>query len=136
MTPSATSSRQYFYASGKRKTAIAKVKLFQGGTGKVSVNDKALKEYFAGIDQENAVSPLRLTGMKGIFDVEVYLQGGGKSSQSDAMRHGISRALTLASPDTRTELKRAGFLRRDARIKERKKPGLKRARRAPQWQKR
>ncbi len=86
--------------------------------------------------RENALAPLALTGTKGSFDVEAKVQGGGKVAQSDALRHGISRALILCRPDLRSELKRAGFLRRDARIKERKKPGLKRARRAPQWQKR
>jgi small subunit ribosomal protein S9 len=129
-------SKQYFYASGKRKTAIARVKLYQGGNGEITVNKKKLKEYFAGIQVENAIAPLSLTGQKSSFDVVVELLGGGKSSQSDAMRHGISRALLLVHPEFRTELKRAGFIRRDSRIKERKKPGLHRARRAPQWQKR
>lgn len=129
-------SKQYFYASGKRKTAVARVKLYQGGNGDVTVNKKKLKEYFAGIQVENAIAPLTLTGQKSSFDVVCDLLGGGKSSQSDAMRHGVSRALLLAHPEFRTELKRAGFIRRDSRIKERKKPGLHRARRAPQWQKR
>ena len=82
------------------------------------------------------MAPLALIGKKNEFDVEATVLGGGKSAQSDAIRHGISRALLLFNPDVRSDLKRAGFLRRDARIKERKKPGLKRARRAPQWQKR
>lgn len=131
-----TSKRQYFGSVGKRKTAIARVKLFQNGKGEVMVNGMPLKEYFAGIQIENAVAALALIGAKTAYDVEAYVQGGGKMSQSDALRHGITRALLLANPDIRTELKRAGFLRRDSRIKERKKPGLHRARRAPQWQKR
>ena len=131
-----TSKRQYFYSSGKRKTAITRVKIFDNGSGEVTVNGKKHKEYFAGVDRENAISPLALTNMKSSFDVEAMVLGGGKAAQSDAVRHGISRALILFNPDFRPELERVGFLRRDARIKERKKPGLKRARRAPQWAKR
>ncbi len=129
-------SRQYFYGTGKRKTSIARVKLFDEGKGDVFVNGKKMKEYFAGPQVENAVAPLALIGKKGSFDVEAIIVGGGKASQSDALRHGISRALLLINPDHRADLKRAGFLRRDSRIKERKKPGLKRARRAPQFSKR
>lgn len=127
---------QYLYSVGKRKTAIARVKLFQGGSGELKVNDKAAKQYFTALQIENLLAPLVLTGQKGSFDVEARLTGGGKSAQSDAIRHGISRALLLVNPEFRTELKRAGFLRRDSRIKERKKPGLHRARRAPQFSKR
>ena len=130
------SDRQYYGATGKRKTSIARVKLFGSGTGAVHVNGMSLKEYFAGVQIENAVAPLSLTSLKGQYDVEAAILGGGKSSQSDALRHGISRALIIMNPELRPSLKRAGFLRRDSRIKERKKPGLKRARRAPQWQKR
>ncbi|MBI3618756.1 30S ribosomal protein S9 [Candidatus Peregrinibacteria bacterium] len=136
MTPTTEKKRQYFFSIGKRKTAIANVKMFQDGTGEVSANGKKMKDYFHGIQIENALAPLVMTGQKSTFDVKVTLTGGGKSAQSDAMRHGISRCLLLVNPEFRSELKRAGFLRRDARIKERKKPGLKRARRAPQWQKR
>lgn len=131
-----TSSRQYFSAIGKRKTAIAHVKLFQDGTGTVTVNGLKFKEYFFGSLCENALAALKITDQIKAFDVDVTTRGGGKSAQSDAMRHGISRALLLINPDLRVTLKRAGFLRRDARIKERKKPGLKRARRAPQFSKR
>lgn len=132
----ATSNRQYFSAIGKRKTSIAHVKLFQDGSGTVTVNGLKLKEYLFGSLVENAIAPLKITDQVKAFDVEVITKGGGKSSQSDAIRHGISRALLLINPDQRVVLKRAGFLRRDARIKERKKPGLKRARRAPQFSKR
>ena len=128
--------RSYHYSSGKRKTAVARVKLFADGSGSVKVNDLDVKEYFPSVGSENALAPLALTDTLNTFDVEVSVQGGGKESQSDAMRHGISRALILFNPDLRTTLKREGFLRRDARKKERKKPGLKGARRAPQWQKR
>ncbi len=129
-------ARPFFYSVGKRKTAIARVQLFQDGKGEVTVNDMPLKEYFAGVQIENALASLALTGGKGNFDVIAHVQGGGKSAQSDALRHGISRALLLVNPDHRHQLKQAGFLRRDSRIKERKKPGLHRARRAPQFSKR
>ena len=129
--------RQYFGSVGKRKTSIARVRMFPDGSGEITVNGQKLKDYFDTPYQwENAVAPLALVSKRNAFDLEVEVEGGGKSSQSDALRHGISRGLLLSSPDFRPELKRAGFLRRDARIKERKKPGLKRARRAPQWQKR
>ena len=133
---SAASSRSYHYSVGKRKTAIAQVRLFEDGSGAVTVNSKPLKEYFAGIQIENAVAPLVVANLSKTVDVEAMVLGGGKSAQSDAVRHGISRALVLLNAELRASLKHEGFLRRDARIKERKKPGLKRARRAPQWQKR
>ena len=137
MSPATTSSRQYHYSAGKRKTAIARVKLFEGGSGEVTVNGKKIREYFAtSLQVENALAPLALVDKKKDFDIEVAVIGGGKSAQSDAMRHGISRALISIDPDMRPTLKREGFLRRDARVKERKKPGLKRARKAPQWSKR
>ena len=136
MVSPSTTKRPYFYAVGKRKTSIASVRVYQEGSGDVTVNGKKLKDYLSGVQVENAVAPITLAGQKGHLDVEVRVQGGGKSSQSDAIRHGISLALLLLNPEYRSDLKRAGFLRRDARIKERKKPGLKRARRAPQWQKR
>jgi small subunit ribosomal protein S9 len=135
MTPS-DSARSYYYAAGKRKTAVARVKLYEGGSGQALINGLKVKEYFAGVQIENALSPLVIAGKKSSFDVEASVEGGGKAAQSDAVRLGISRALLLIDPDTRGELKRVGFLRRDSRIKERKKPGLKRARRAPQFSKR
>lgn len=129
--------RQYFSGIGKRKTAIARVKLYEDGTGEVTVNGLKVKEYFHTVFLvENALSPIVLSNLKGRLDIDVITRGGGKAAQSDAVRHGISRALLLLNPEYRGDLKRAGYLRRDARIKERKKPGLKRARRAPQWQKR
>lgn len=134
---SAATSRQYFYSAGKRKTSIARVKLFDDGKGDITVNGKKVRDYFpTNMHVENATAPLRLIDALKRFDIEVSLKGGGKASQSDALRHGISRALLLIDPDLRPTLKREGFLRRDARIKERKKPGLKGARRAPQFSKR
>lgn len=129
-------TRSYFYSVGKRKTSIARVRLFEDGKGEVIVNELPLKKYLSGVQIENAVAPLALVGKKSDCDVEVVVTGGGKSSQSDAIRHGIARALLLLNPDFRHELKQAGFIRRDSRIKERKKPGLHRARRAPQFSKR
>ena len=127
---------QYYYSAGKRKTAIARVKLHQEGGGEVMVNGMKIGDYFSGVQAENALAPLALTELSKEFNVEVALIGGGKASQSDAMRLGISRALLLHDPELRATLKREGFLRRDARVKERKKPGLKGARRAPQFSKR
>lgn len=128
--------RQYFAALGKRKTAIARVKVYPGGSGVYHVNGKAIDDYFDGIAAENMCAPLAQTEAKALFDIEARVVGGGKPAQADAIRHGVSRALILYNPELRPELKRAGFLRRDPRIKERKKPGLRRARRAPQFSKR
>ena len=129
-------SRAYFYALGKRKTAIAKVRMYQPGEGKCTVNGMEPKKYFFSTFTENALAPLALADMMKKVDIEATLVGGGKPSQSDALRLGISRALILMDPNLRGTLKQAGFLRRDSRIKERKKPGLRRARRAPQFAKR
>lgn len=129
-------TRPYFYAVGKRKTAIARVRIFEGGKGDVTVNELPLKKYLSGLQIENAVAPFAITDLKNQFDVEAKVVGGGKSAQSDAIRHGITRALLLFNPELRHQLKQVGFLRRDSRIKERKKPGLHKARRAPQFSKR
>ena len=130
------SNRSYFYSVGKRKTAIARVKVYQDGKGQITVNNMPLKDYFSGTQIENAQAAFIITNQKSAFDVEAHVEGGGKSAQADAIRHGISRALLLINPDLRHDLKHAGFLRRDSRVKERKKPGLHRARRAPQFSKR
>ncbi len=129
-------SRPYYYALGKRKSAIAKVRVFQDGEGKTTINGGTFQTYFFSTLTENALAPLVVTDSLKKFDIEVTVKGGGKPSQSDAVRLGISRALTQIDAGHRTALKHAGFLRRDSRIKERKKPGLKRARRAPQFAKR
>lgn len=136
MSASLSQKRQYFSTIGKRKTAIARVKAYPGGSGLCSINGKSVEEYFDGVASENACSPLACTETKAMFDIEARVTGGGKPAQSDAVRHGVSRALILFNPELRPALKRAGFLRRDPRIKERKKPGLRRARRAPQFSKR
>jgi small subunit ribosomal protein S9 len=129
-------ARSYINATGKRKTAIASIRLFQDGEGTFTVNGEPMKQYFVGVQPENALAPLVLAGLEKTIDLEIRVIGGGKMSQSDAVRHGLSRALLLLNPELRAELKRAGFIRRDSRIKERKKPGLHRARRAPQFSKR
>ena len=129
-------SRPFFYGLGKRKSAIARVRLFQEGAGKTMVNDDVIGKYFFSTHTENALAPLMVTEQAKIVDIEAFVEGGGKVAQSDAIRLGISRALVLLDPALRTMLKQAGFLRRDSRIKERKKPGLHRARRAPQFAKR
>jgi small subunit ribosomal protein S9 len=132
-----TKIKEYFYAAGKRKTAIARVRLYPKGKGIITVNEKPMNEYFKLLTSAGIIgSPLKMTGLSKEFDVSVKVQGGGISAQADAIRHGISRALLCYNDTLRATLKKAGFLTRDARIKERKKPGLKRARRAPQFSKR
>lgn len=129
--------KQYFYANGKRKTSTAQVRLYPGGTGKIEVNDKAAKEYFSTNEMVGCIkSPLDLINQSKNYDITIKVVGGGKQSQAEACRHGVARALTVADEELRPQLKVAGYLTRDARAKERKKPGLKRARRAPQWSKR
>lgn len=127
---------QYHYAVGKRKTSIARVRLYEGGKGEFTVNDKNIKDYFYGNYVSNVMIPLKLTSNSKTFDVSVRVSGGGTSSQADAVRHAISRALVEYDPELRMQLKKEGLITRDSRIKERKKPGLRRARRSPQWAKR
>lgn len=125
----------YTYACGKRKSAIARVKLYKG-SGKIVVNGKPLEEYFSGIMIGNVKSPLHLVAENKSYDVEAMVQGGGKSAQSDAVRHGIARAVQEDIPSHRTPLKKAGLLTRDSREKERRKYGLKKARKDEQFSKR
>ncbi len=125
-----------YLATGKRKTAIARVILLPG-SGKVEINKRALEEFFPRpLHQTTAMQPLVITGYEGNVDVRVRVHGGGISGQAGAVRHGIARALTEIDPELRGELKRRGFLTRDARAKERKKAGLKKARKRPQFSKR
>jgi small subunit ribosomal protein S9 len=129
-------SSRYFYGTGRRKTAVARVRLYPG-TGNFSINDKALEEYFPReADRLQVHEPLRATDTLQQFNVVVRVEGGGISGQAGAVRHGIARALLVANPDLRGVLRKQGFLTRDPRAKERKKPGLKRARKAPQYTKR
>ncbi len=125
-----------FLATGKRKTAIARVTLLPG-SGKVEINKRALDEFFPRpLHQTTAMQPLVITGYEGNVDVRVRVHGGGISGQAGAVRHGIARALTEIDPELRGELKKRGFLTRDARAKERRKAGLKKARKRPQFSKR
>jgi len=127
---------QYYYGTGRRKTATARVRLYPG-KGDCVVNGKPAEEYFSREgDMATALSPLQLTDLQDGFMVSVVVAGGGLTGQTEAIRHGVARALLEADPDLRPQLKRAGFLTRDPRVKERKKPGLKRARKAPQYTKR
>ncbi|HHY75357.1 MAG TPA: 30S ribosomal protein S9 [Firmicutes bacterium] len=124
------------FATGRRKTAVARVRILPG-TGKIEVNGKDLSSYFMNPTLEHEVTaPFRITGTEGKFDLYVNVQGGGLSGQAGACKHGVARALTLADESLRPILKKAGFLTRDPRMKERKKYGLKKARRAPQFSKR
>lgn len=123
-------------AVGRRKSAAARVRLSLG-QGQITVNGKSLKEYFNYFDwQEMIIAPLKVLGKEKDLDVSVKVAGGGIKGQIMAIRHGIARALVDWNEDFRKTLKSQGFLTRDARVKERKKPGLKKARRAPQWRKR
>jgi len=126
----------YFYSCGKRKTSIARVRLYASGKGDIVINGNPIEEYFFGTLIGNVKAPLKSVDLLKRFDISVYVTGGGISSQADAVRHGIAKALIESDPALRGTLKRAGFITRDSRIKERKKFGLKRARRAPQWAKR
>ena len=130
-------NQRYIQAVGRRKEATAQVRLHNGGSGKVTINDKDLAEYLpVSILQQAVMSPFVETGTENMFDVTVVAKGGGIHGQADAIRLGISRALVDFNPENRTTLKKLGFLRRDARVKERKKFGKLGARRAPQWSKR
>lgn len=135
-TTISTPGGKYFYAAGKRKTSSAQVRLYKG-KGIMTVNNKPINEYFALKSLiANIKSPLKITGTLDRFDITVQVKGGGINSQADAIRHGISKALLEADPLLRPTLKKMGMLTRDSRIKERKKFGLKRARRGPQFSKR
>jgi small subunit ribosomal protein S9 len=124
------------YATGKRKTAIARVWL-EPGEGKFVINERALKDYFGRETSEMVVlQPFDITGTRNQFDVTVNVRGGGIFGQTEAIRHGISKALLLYNQDFKDALKKAGFLTRDSRIKERKKYGRRGARRRPQYSKR
>ena len=125
-----------YYGTGRRKSSVARVYLLPG-KGKITVNKRDIDDYF-GLDTLKLIirQPLELTGTTGKFDVRVNVNGGGFTGQAGAIRHGISRALVVSDSELHSALKKAGFLTRDPRMKERKKYGLKGARRAPQFSKR
>ena len=131
-----TSAKPYFYGTGRRKSSIARVRLYPG-SGKITINGRDIDEYF-GLETLKLVinQPFGVTNTVGKYDIVAYVKGGGISGQAGAIRHGVSRALLLADDSYRTLLKKAGFLTRDPRMKERKKYGLKAARRASQFSKR
>ena len=129
-------SEHYFYGTGRRKTAVARVRIMPGD-GVMVINGRPPSEYFGRRDLENVVTqPLRITENTGKFTASIKVSGGGISGQAGAVCHGIARALIVADVELRGVLKKAGLLTRDSRAKERKKPGLKRARKAPQYTKR
>ena len=132
-----TSKKPYFYGTGRRKSSVARVHLFASGTGKITINGRDIDDYF-GLETLKLIvrQPFGVTSTEGKFDVETTVSGGGVTGQAGAIRHGVARALLLVDETNRTALKAAGLLTRDPRMKERKKYGLKAARRAPQFSKR
>ncbi len=129
-------TKPYFYGTGRRKSSVARVRVYNG-TGKITVNDRDIDDYF-GLETLKLIvrQPLALAEIENKFDIVVRVAGGGVSGQAGAIRHGLSRALLQYDESLRPVLKKAGFLTRDPRMKERKKYGLKAARRAPQFSKR
>lgn len=132
-----TPKKPYHYGTGRRKSSVARVHVYEGGTGKITIHGRDIDQYF-GLDTMKIIvrQPLVSTDLLGKVDVECTVQGGGFTGQAGAIRHGISRALLKLNEEYRQTLKQAGFLTRDPRMKERKKYGLKAARRAPQFSKR
>ncbi|MCL2819747.1 MAG: 30S ribosomal protein S9 [Oscillospiraceae bacterium] len=132
-----TSKKPYLYGTGRRKSSVARVHLFAGGTGSITINGRDIDEYF-GLETLKYIvrQPLNTTDTAGKVDITATVKGGGVTGQAGAIRHGISRALLQVDENYRPMLKDAGFLTRDSRMKERKKYGLKAARRAPQFSKR
>ena len=128
--------KPYFYGTGRRKSSVARVRVYNG-TGKITINDRDIEEYF-GLETLKLIvrQPLALTNTMDKFDIVCRVAGGGVTGQAGAIRHGLARALLQFNEELRPELKNAGFLTRDPRMKERKKYGLKCARRAPQFSKR
>ena len=128
--------KNYFYGTGRRKSSVARVRVYNG-TGKITINDRDIDDYF-GLETLKLIvrQPLALTGTADKFDIVCRVAGGGVTGQAGAIRHGVARALLQFDGELRGELKKAGFLTRDPRMKERKKYGLKGARRAPQFSKR
>ena len=132
-----TPKKPYFYGTGRRKSSVARVHLFPNGTGRITVNNRDIDDYF-GLDTLKLIvrQPLVTTETRDKVDIEATVTGGGVTGQAGAIRHGIARALITVDPNFRPDLKKAGFLTRDPRMKERKKYGLRGARRAPQFSKR
>lgn len=127
---------KYIEAVGRRKTAVARVRLYKSGKGTIIVNDLPIKKYFTAVGLAIVNQPLKLTGHLRDINLSILVKSSGKKSQAEAVRHGIARALIALDKELKETIKSKGWLTRDARKKERKKPGLKKARRAPQWSKR
>ena len=129
---------EYYEAVGRRKTATARVRVYPGGDGTITVNDRPIEQHFSYglMFVSHLKEPLQATATEGRFNITVKVRGGGPHGQSGAIRLGIARALVKVDPDLRPVLRKAGFLTRDARTAERKKPGLRGARKAPQYTKR
>lgn len=128
---------KYITTVGRRKTATAQVRLYKDGTGAMTINGMAANQYFQEAELFSIINqPLKLTSLVKDFNISIIVTGGGKKGKADAVRHGISRALMEINSELRPSLKVKGYITRDARKKERKKPGLKKARKAPQWAKR
>jgi small subunit ribosomal protein S9 len=135
--PALVEDQEFYAGVGRRKTASAQVRLYATGEGQVIVNGKPLEEYFTRMrDRVHVMEPLQATGTENAFTITILVRGGGVTGQAGAVRHGIARALLKYDENLRPTLRRGGFLTRDPRMKERKKPGLKRARKAPQYTKR
>lgn len=131
------SKNSYYHGIGRRKESIATVRVYSSGTSGITINDRAFDEYFNHSSlQHKVLEPLKLLEYEGKYRITVKVRGGGLNSQAEAIRLGISNALVVMNEDLRSTLKRAGYLKRDSRVKERKKYGLKRARKAPQFTKR
>jgi small subunit ribosomal protein S9 len=132
-----STSKEYHEAIGRRKTAIARVRFMPQGEGLFSVNDKTLEQYFLDLNLQKIIKEiLNKADIPGKFSISARVKGGGIHAQAEAIRHGIARALVMFDLDFKKKFKKSGFLTRDPRMRERKKFGLKRARRAPQWSKR
>ena len=131
------SKRAYHYGTGRRKASVARVRVYENGTGSITINGRDIDDYF-GLETLKLIvrQPLNTTDTVGKVDIVCTVEGGGVTGQAGAIRHGVSRALLEVNPEYRAQLKAAGFLTRDPRMKERKKYGLKAARRAPQFSKR
>lgn len=128
---------EYFEGLGRRKTSTARVRITEAGRSSFSVNEMDVKSYFKTEEERKMLADALLSGGKGLkFSIEVKVSGGGHHSQAEAVRHGLARALVLFDGNLRSELKELGYLKRDPRAKERRKFGLKKARKAPQWSKR
>jgi len=129
-------SGKYIKAIGRRKTAAAQIRIYKNGKGGIVVNNKPISKYFHENKASLALQPLKLTSHLRDLDLSILVKGGGSNAQAEAVRHGISRCLILIDEELKPSLKAKGWLTRDSRKVERKKPGLKKARRAPQWSKR